>query len=129
MTEAVDAKVAKLIKVFIKMRDARVEIANRDKEVEEQMDVVKAEILGFCNTLGLDNFKTPFGRVVRKKSTRYWPSDWHMMYEFIREHDVPELLEKRIHQTNMATYLEENPTLHPPSLNADSEYSVVVYRK
>jgi hypothetical protein len=39
------------------------------------------------------------------------------------------LLEKRIAQTNMATFLEDNPDLHPPGLNVDSRYTVVVRRK
>jgi len=38
-------------------------------------------------------------------------------------------MEKRIAQTNMSTFLEENPDLHPPGLNIDSRYTVVVRRK
>jgi hypothetical protein len=33
-----------------------------------------------------------------------------------------ELLEKRIHQTNIKEFLEGNPDVHPPGLNIDSEY-------
>jgi hypothetical protein len=51
------------------------------------------------------------------------------MRHFIAEHDAFELLEKRIHQTNMKQFLEENPDLHPAGLNVDSEYSVTVRRK
>jgi len=47
----------------------------------------------------------------------------------LKEHEALELLEKRISQSNMATFLEENPDLHPPGLNVDSRYAVVVRRK
>jgi hypothetical protein len=40
-----------------------------------------------------------------------------------------ELLEKRISQANMATFLEENPDLLPPGLNIDRRYAVTVRRK
>jgi hypothetical protein len=51
------------------------------------------------------------------------------MGKFILEHQVPDLLEKRIHQGNMKQFLEENPELLPPGLNSDSEYTVTVRRK
>jgi hypothetical protein len=51
------------------------------------------------------------------------------MGKFIVEHKVPELLEKRIQQTNMKQFLEEHPELLPPGLNVDSEYTVTVRRK
>jgi hypothetical protein len=41
---------------------------------------------------------------------------------------VPELLEKRLHQTNTKAFLEENPELLPPGLNANMEYSVTIKR-
>ena len=50
------------------------------------------------------------------------------MNKFILEHSVPELLEKRIHQTNMKVFLEEHPDVLPPGLNANMEYSVTIKR-
>jgi hypothetical protein len=50
------------------------------------------------------------------------------MGKFILEHGVPELLEKRIQQTNMRVFLEENPDLLPPGLNSNMEYSVTIKR-
>jgi len=41
---------------------------------------------------------------------------------------VPELLERRIHQTNIKQFLEENPDLLPAGLNVDSAYSITVRR-
>jgi hypothetical protein len=50
------------------------------------------------------------------------------MHKFILEHGVPELLEKRLQQTNMRAFLEENPELLPPGLNSNAEYSVTIRR-
>jgi len=65
----------------------------------------------------------------RSAKTRYWTSDWSNMHEFVLEHEAPELLDKRLNQTNMKQFLEENPDLVPKGLNVDSEYVVSVRRK
>jgi hypothetical protein len=47
----------------------------------------------------------------------------------MQEHGAMELLEKRICQTNMREFLEENPEVHPPGLNVDQEYAFTIRRK
>lgn len=132
MSEAPE-RIDRLVKVYIKMRDKRDEIRHemeaKISEIDEQMDAVKATLLENCESVGINSLRTPFGRVVRSIKTRYWTSDWEMMHNFIQENNALGLLEKRIHQTNMKTYLEENPDKMPPGLNSDREYDLVVYRK
>jgi hypothetical protein len=50
------------------------------------------------------------------------------MYTFIKENDVYGLLERRIHQTNLKQFLEENPDKLPMGLQADSKYTISVRR-
>jgi hypothetical protein len=73
--------------------------------------------------------RTPFGRVVRVVKTDYSTADWDSMHTFMRDNDALDLLQRRIHQTNMKTYLEEHPDKLPPGLNSDSRYDITVYRK
>jgi hypothetical protein len=47
----------------------------------------------------------------------------------MRDSGAVEILEKRIHQTNMKEFLENNPEVHPPGLNMDSEYEITIKRK
>ena len=61
-----------------------------------------------------------------KVKQKYWTSDWESMHKFILEHEVPEFLEKRLHQGAVKGFLEENPELLPKGLNVDSEYAVTV---
>ena len=51
------------------------------------------------------------------------------MYHFVQEHEVPELLEKRLNQGNVKQFLEENPEVVPMGLNVDSEYLISVRKK
>lgn len=123
----------KLVKTYVKIRDARKELADKyeqeDAELKEAMDTIEQQLLEACKTIGADSIRTPHGTISRTVKKRYWTNDWHSFHEFLKEHEAFDLLEKRIAQTNMSTFLEENPDLHPPGLNIDSRYSVVVRRK
>ena len=73
--------------------------------------------------------KTSEGLFYRSVKTRYWTSDWEAMHKFVMEHDVPEFLEKRLNQTSVKIFLEENPETVPMGLNVDSEYIISVRKK
>jgi hypothetical protein len=60
---------------------------------------------------------------------RYWTSDWDSMNKFILDNEVPEFFEKRLNQTVVKQFLEENPDAVPPGLNVDSEYTISVRKK
>lgn len=121
-----------LANIYIKIRDKRAEIKEQyeeqDSDLKEQMDLLAEKMLDICHEQQADSIKTKAGTIIRKVDTRYWTSDWESMYDFINENDAYPLLEKRIHQTNMKQFLEENPDLHPAGLMADSKYSIVVRR-
>ena len=122
----------KLVKVYVKMRDARDE-ARREAdtkiaEIEEQMGMVEQALLELCKTTGQDGGKTEYGSVTRTVKTRYWTSNWPTMYDFIKTHDAVELLEQRIHQGNFKQFLQENPDLLPEGVNVDSRYAITVRR-
>jgi hypothetical protein len=51
------------------------------------------------------------------------------MNKFILEHEMPEFYEKRLNQTSVKQFLEENPDVLPPGLNVDSEYVITVRKK
>ena len=75
---------------------------------------------------GLKTVNTTSGTVSLVTKTRYNTQDWDSFKTFVLEHQVVDLLEKRIAQTNMATFLEENPGVVPPGLNSVTEYDVRV---
>lgn len=124
--------VDKLAGIYIKIRDARAKLKSdyeaKDTELQEQMDVIEEQLLEACKSIGADSIRTAAGTVIRSVKNRYWTNDWDSMYSFVREHDAFGLLERRIHQTNMKQFIEENPKLLPMGLNTDSRYSIVVRR-
>jgi hypothetical protein len=124
-----EIKVDKLVQTYIKIRDKRAELAKQDSALGEQLDIIEAGLLETFKELGADSLSTPYGTVSRRISRRYWTTDWASFYQFLKEHDAVELLEKRIAQSNIRQFLEENPDLLPPGLNVDSRYTASVRRK
>jgi hypothetical protein len=128
MSEA-HATADKLVKIYVKIRDKKRELEKQIRELEEQQNMIQSELLTICKETGTDGLKTQYGTVSRKLNKRYWTSDWESFYAFIKEHDALHFLHQRISNANVETFLEENPDLHPPGLQADTEYSILVRRK
>lgn len=127
-----DATADKLVKAYMKMREYRSQLKAKyeeeDSEVKEQMDMVEAKLLDLCKTTGADSIRTKHGTVSRSVQTRYWTGDWEAMYKFINTHQAPDLLERRISQTQMREFLKEHPDDMPVGMNVDNRYTVTVRR-
>lgn len=128
--EAVTIPMDKLARVYRKMQTKIQQLtAGYETEVEvlkAQQEVVKTALKDQMLALGVKSVNTAEGTVILSTKTRYSTQDWDAFKEFMKENDALDLLEKRIAQTNMATFLQENPTLVPPGLNSNSEYAISV---
>ena len=130
--ETLSPKADKLVKVYIKMRDAKAAKVRAHEEeidvIDANLDLITQELLEVCKATGQDGGKTAFGTFTRTVKTRYWTSDWKSMYDFIKENDAIELLEQRVAQGNMKQFLKDNPDKLPEGLNVDAKYSITVRR-
>jgi hypothetical protein len=124
--------VDKLVSVFIKIRDARDEAKRDWEEIDSEfvtkLDLINQELLSICKNTGADSIKTKDGTAIRTIKSKYWTNDWERFYDWMFEHNVPEVLERRIHQTNIKQFLAENPDMLPPGLNVDNAYHITVRR-
>jgi hypothetical protein len=131
MSETVKAD--RLVKAYIAMRDKRAELSkeytNADREIEQQMEMVEAELVKMCRDVGADSLRTSFGNVYKTVKTSYETSDWDNMYKFVVENNIPHVLQRRISSLNMKQFLEENPTLMPIGMNVVNKYAVMIKRK
>jgi len=127
MTEEVNTE--KLAKIYVKIRDKRRELEKQVAELKEQQDLVGSQLLEICKAEGAQTIRTQFGTVSRRITKNYWTSDWDSFFKFLKENDAFSLMHQRINSTNMAQYLEENPDLHPPGLNADVNQTIVIVKR
>lgn len=124
-----------LASTYLNMRDARdalrAEMEQKLAAIEADMKLIESAMLDMLKSLGgeVNSISTPIGTIVRSVRTKIWTSDWDALYTLIRDKNVPQLLEKRIAQKNMASFLEDNPDIRPAGLNIDREYAVTVRRK
>ena len=121
-----------LIKIYRKMKAKIDELTKEyDSEVEKlkaQLDEIKIGMKEQMKATGVSSVKTEFGTVSLVTKTRYSTQDWDSFKRFVVEHEVVDLLEKRIAQANMAKFIEENPGLVPPGLNSMAEYDIRVLK-
>lgn len=118
----------RLAKVYVKIREKRRELAKQDRELEEQLEAVASQLLEICKEQGAATIRTSHGTISRRTTKRFWPTDWDAFYKFVKDQDALSLLYQRINTANMEQFLEENPELHPPGLNADVSQSVVIVK-
>jgi hypothetical protein len=125
--------VEKLTKAYIKIREKRAELSasfkDEDAKLADKMNTIKRALLDHCEKHSVESVRTTEGLFYRTVKQRYWTNDWEQMHQFIMEHQVPELLEKRLNQTHMRQFLEEHPDVLPKGLNVDSEYAISVRKK
>lgn len=115
-----------LVSVDRKMTDAMSELQHKLDDIETQRSTVRESIADLMKEQGVDSVRTKHGTVSRTIKERYWATDWTALYTYILEHGAPELLEKRVHQTNMKEWIETHRDDFPPALNIDRSYTVSI---
>lgn len=118
--------VDKLVRIYMKMRTAIQDLDAQIESIKEQQQAVKNEIKDRMRDTGVKSLRTDFGTVSLMEKTRYYTNDWDSFKKFMVEQDALDLLEKRIAQSNMKLFLEENPGVVPPGLNSDTEFEISV---
>jgi hypothetical protein len=127
MSEELNAD--RLAKIYVKIREKRLALEKDVAKLQEQQDLVAQELLAICKEQGASTIRTEHGTISRRTSKRFWTSDWDSFYKFIKEQDAFVLMQQRIHTANMEQFLEENPDLHPPGLNADATQTIVITKR
>lgn len=129
-TESETIPLDRLAKIY---RKIRTEITTLTQEYDGKVEALKAQqeeiknaMKDMMKTMGVTSVRTAQGTVVLSIKTRYNTQDWDSFKKFVVEHDAVDLLEKRIAQSNMSQFLEENPGLVPPGLNSHAEYDISV---
>ena len=125
-----DITVDQIVEVYIKIRDARDEARREadkiDADFESQLEVLEQQMLDVCKATGATSLKTPHGTIMQSIKKRYWTNDWESLYKFIKDNDAFHLLHRRVNQSAMKEFLEENPDKVPAGLSSLTETTVTV---
>jgi len=115
-----------LVAVDRKMTAKMSELQKQLDDVESDRETVRNTIAEMMKEQGVESLRTKHGTVSRTLKERYWPADWTVFNQYVLEHGAIELLEKRVHQTNMREWIETHRDDFPPSLNIDRTYTISV---
>jgi len=123
-------KIDALVQAYRNIRAAKEELTKGFEaelgNLESEQDVVSSALKGYMLEAGLKSLKTEQGTVSLLQKTRYFTNDWEEFDKFVIEHKATSLFERRIAQTNLKTFLEDNPGVIPPGLNSESKYEISV---
>lgn len=125
-----DLSVDTLCKIYVKIRTAKSELTKdyeaKLAELDSKLDQVAAVMKDKLAEAGAKSIKTEHGTVYATTKTRYYPMDFGAFGDWIVKNNAIDLLEKRVAQTNMSKWLEENPTNPPPGVQAETVMTVTV---
>ena len=118
----------KLIRMYIKMRDAKSAIAARHKEelaeLNGKMDIVSGALKKLIDESGGDSIKSnEFGTASIVVSTKAGCSDWEEFSIFLREgdHDPVHFLEKKLKASAVVEFMDAHEGKLPPGVNIFKE--------
>ena len=120
-----------LTNAYMRLRAEREKLSSdfrkADRELEEDQIKIEAKLLEICSEQNIDSMRTAHGTVIRSIKPRVHVIDWDNFYQYIIDHDAPQLLQKRVHETNFAEFISERKDEGlPPGVNMVREYTIVV---
>lgn len=122
----------KVTKAVLALRDARTQL-KRTFEEEDAKLLSKANLLETVLLQHLlDNqaksMATDHATFYTEETMRPSATDWPAVYDFIKEHDAFEMLERRITKAFVVKYVEDNAGALPPGVAIHRETVVRVRR-
>jgi hypothetical protein len=122
----------KVMKARLRLRDSRDELHrqyteedNKLKEKEERLD---AAMLAFLNDTNQESARTTSGTVYKQEDIIPTGSDWERFYDWVKENDAFDALERRIKKGFVAEYMRAHEGAPPPGVSVLRKYAVRVRR-
>lgn len=101
---------AQMIEKFVALRDKKAAIEKGHKDQLAPFNLVMGQLEAFIlddlNTLGGDSLRTAAGTAFKSVRTSATVKDWTLTFDFIRENDAWDLLERRVSKTAVLETIE-----------------------
>lgn len=122
----------RVVKAYIRLRDKRSEIKKayeaEDEKYKAAQERLEGEMLRFLEENKMDSVRTEAGTFFRQEQITPSASDWSALYDFIREHNAFEFLERRVTKKAVKEYMEDHDGALPPGVQVFRKYDVSVRR-
>ena len=122
----------RIARVYVKIRDARAANTRAYEEADEKFkaDLKKLEnvMLGHLNSTGSKSVATESGTFYKQEEILPTGSDWDAFYDWIKDNDAFDALERRVKKGFIREYMEANNGAIPPGITVLREFVVRVRR-
>lgn len=122
----------KLTRAHINIRDARAALKKQfddsDAEMKAAQEQLENAMLNHLNTHGMESVRTEAGTFYKQEDIKPSGSDWSALYEWIKQHDAWDALERRIKKTFISEYMEAHQGNLPPGVSVHREFVIRVRR-
>jgi hypothetical protein len=119
-------------RAHINIRDARrklrEEFEKQDADLKASQGKLEAVMLEHMNTHGMESVRTEAGTFYRQEEITPSASDWNALYDWIKDNDAWDCLERRIKKTFVKEYQEAHDGGLPAGVSVYREYVVRVRR-
>lgn len=116
----------KLTRAYLNIRQKRHQIAaafkEEDDQLKENLSRIETAMLKFLNDSGAQSMATPSGTFYRQEEITPSGSDWDAFYNWVKENDAFDALERRIKKTFIADYQQAHDGDLPPGVSVYREY-------
>jgi hypothetical protein len=121
---------AALVRAYLRLRAKRHELKvafeAEDKKLKAMQDRLGASMLKALNDGTSESIRTKDGTFYRQTEVTPRGEDWGALYDWIKENDAFDALERRIKKTFVAEYMETHGGAVPPGVSVFREYVVRV---
>lgn len=127
--ELTTLKESQLIAVYRKLRERRDEAKKKFTEEQrptlELMERIETELMSRMESTGANSIACDSGTAYKASVTSVVVRDWSAFFEFVRNNEAFDMLERRASKSAVVDYAETNGEL-PPGLSMSVEESVNV---
>lgn len=128
----IDLDLGKVARAYINLRDARTKLRKQYDEADADLKAAQTKLettmLDHLNKHGMDAVRTDAGTFYRQEEITPSASDWNALYEWIKDNDAWDALERRIKKTFIKEFQETHDGGLPPGVSVFREYVVRVRR-
>lgn len=125
------ADASDLIDAYVKIRDKKQLLVEEHRKqlapYNDKLMMLENTLLQILNREGAESLKTKAGTCYKSKRNTVKVQDWDTALEFIMDHDLTHMLERRLSKSAVTEYLEANG-LTPPGVSVSTELTVNIRR-
>ena len=122
----------RITRAHINIRDARTQLRKQyeesDAELKKAQEKLEGVMLDHLNKHGMESVRTDAGTFYRQEEMTPSASDWNALYQWIKDNDAWDALERRIKKTFIKEYAEGHQGGLPPGVSVFREFVVRVRR-